>query len=105
MRPTRAWHSGAPGLVHHELSHGDDSSNSFGARADLTVGGRSYEIFRLDALPAPAGLPYSLKVLLENMLRHEDGITVNPGGHRGPGRLGRRRRARARRSPSPRPAS
>ena len=53
-------------------------SNSFGARADLSVGGRSYEIFRLDRLPGAARLPYSLKVLLENMLRHEDGVTVRP---------------------------
>ena len=51
--------------------------NTFGAQADLSVGGRSYQIYRLDALPGAARLPYSLKVLLENMLRHEDGITVN----------------------------
>ncbi len=55
------------------------NSNSFGARADLRVGGRSYEVFRLDALPRADRLPYSLKVLLENMLRHEDGVTVTPG--------------------------
>ena len=54
-------------------------SNSFGARADLSVGGRSYQIFRLDQLPGAARLPYSLKILLENMLRHEDGVTVRPG--------------------------
>ena len=53
-------------------------SNSFGARADLSVGGRSYQIFRLDQLPGAARLPYSLKMLLENMLRHEDGVTVRP---------------------------
>ena len=44
------------------------SSNSFGARSSLEVGGRSYEIFRLDALQQRfdvARLPYSLKVLLE----------------------------------------
>src|SRR5437870_9652959 len=55
------------------------SANSFDARATLTVGGRSYEIFRLDALQAKydvARLPYSLKVLLENLLRHEDGEAV-----------------------------
>jgi aconitate hydratase len=56
------------------------SHNSFGARAQLdTPAGRSYEIYRLDAL-APAHdvgrLPFSLKVLLENLLRHEDGVTV-----------------------------
>ena len=55
------------------------SPNSFGARAELASGGRSLEIFRLDAL-APrfdvARLPFSLKVLLENLLRHEDDVTV-----------------------------
>ncbi|HVA73104.1 MAG TPA: aconitate hydratase AcnA [Acidimicrobiales bacterium] len=54
------------------------SNNSFGARAELSVGGRSYEIFRLDALDRAARLPYSLKILLENMLRHEDALTVHP---------------------------
>jgi len=55
------------------------SSDSFGARATLDVGGRSYEIFRLDALQQRfdvARLPYSLKVLLENVLRLEDGRSV-----------------------------
>ncbi len=55
------------------------SRNTFGARADLSVGGRRYEIFRLDALSGSGRLPYSLKVLLENMLRHEDGISVESG--------------------------
>ena len=53
--------------------------NSFGARATLTVGERSYEIFRLDALQAKydiARLPFSLKVLLENLLRNEDGESI-----------------------------
>jgi aconitate hydratase len=48
-------------------------SDSFGARATLAVGGREYEVFRLDALQARydvARLPYSLKLLLENLLRH-----------------------------------
>ncbi len=55
------------------------SSDSFGAKADLEVGGRSYEIFRLDSLQERfdvARLPYSIKVLLENVLRLEDGQTV-----------------------------
>jgi len=55
------------------------SVNSFGAQGTLTVGGRSYEIFRLDALQAShdvARLPFSLKVLLENLLRNEDGETI-----------------------------
>jgi aconitate hydratase len=55
------------------------SSNSFGARATLTLGERTYEIFRLDAL-APrfdvARLPFSLKILLENLLRNEDGESI-----------------------------
>jgi aconitate hydratase len=55
------------------------SSDSFGARSTLEVSGRSYEIFRLDALQQRfdvARLPYSLKVLLENVLRLEDGHSV-----------------------------
>ena len=55
------------------------SENSFGARADLEVGGRSYEIYRLDALQESfdvARLPFSLKILLENLLRNEDGVAV-----------------------------
>ncbi len=53
------------------------SNNSFGARADLTVPDGSLEVFRLQAAgPDVDGLPYSLKVLLENLLRHEDGTTV-----------------------------
>ena len=54
-------------------------SDSFGARHTLTVSGREYEIFRLDALQDRfdvARLPYSLKVLLENALRLEDGDSV-----------------------------
>src|SRR3954453_2958080 len=53
--------------------------DSFGARSTLEVGGNEYEIFRLDALQKKydvARLPYSLKILLENLLRFEDGETV-----------------------------
>ena len=53
--------------------------DSFGARATLQVGGDTHEIFRLDALQAGfdvARLPYSLKILLENLLRNEDGESV-----------------------------
>src|SRR6476620_6514028 len=53
--------------------------DSFGARSELSVGGKTYEIFRLDALQEKfdvARLPYSLKVLLENPLRNEDGEFV-----------------------------
>ncbi len=55
------------------------SSDSFGARDTLEVSGREYEIHRLDALQAShdvARLPYSIKVLLENSLRLEDGESV-----------------------------
>ncbi|MEX2449203.1 MAG: aconitate hydratase [Solirubrobacterales bacterium] len=54
--------------------------DSFGARSTLELSGRSYEIFRLDALQQRfdvARLPYSLKVLLENVLRLEDGLSVS----------------------------
>jgi aconitate hydratase len=55
------------------------TSDSFGARSTLDVGGRSYEIYRLDSLADRfdvAHLPYSIKVLLENVLRLEDGVSV-----------------------------
>ncbi|GAB3967467.1 aconitate hydratase AcnA [Actinoallomurus acanthiterrae] len=54
--------------------------NSFGSRQTLRVGEASYEIFRLDAVEGSARLPYSLKVLLENLLRTEDGANVT-GDH------------------------
>ena len=56
------------------------SKNSFGARNTLAVGEREYEIFRLDALQERfdvARLPFSLKVLLENLLRNEDGEGIS----------------------------
>jgi len=52
------------------------SNNSFDARATLTVGGRDLTIYRLDAVEGSERLPYSLKVLLENVLRNEDGHNV-----------------------------
>jgi aconitate hydratase len=51
-------------------------SNSFNARADLTVNQQKYEIYRLRAIDNVDRLPYSLKILLENLLRHEDGVNV-----------------------------
>ncbi len=54
-------------------------TDSFSAKATLEVSGREYEVFRLDALQEKfdvARLPYSLKVLLENALRLEDGESV-----------------------------
>ena len=55
--------------------------NTFGAAATLRVNGNDYQIFRLDALEKAAGgklsrIPYSIKVLLENLLRFEDDRTV-----------------------------
>ncbi len=56
------------------------AGNSFGTKAELKVGGRTFEVFRLDGLERRgmpiARLPYSLKLLLENLLRREDGRTV-----------------------------
>ena len=52
------------------------SKDSFGARADLTVGGTTYEIFSVGAVDGSARLPFTHKVLLENLLRTEDGANV-----------------------------
>ncbi|MFD3648523.1 aconitate hydratase AcnA [Streptomyces cyaneofuscatus] len=52
------------------------SANSFDARSTLRVGDESYEIFKLDKVEGSARLPYSLKVLLENLLRTEDGANI-----------------------------
>ncbi len=52
------------------------SADSFGARGRLSVGGESYEIHRLSAVDGADRLPFSLKVLLENLLRTEDGADV-----------------------------
>jgi aconitate hydratase len=56
------------------------SQDSFGAKSTLTVGDRDYEIFRLDAVTGEGldvdSLPFSLKVLLENLLRTEDGADI-----------------------------
>src|SRR5215218_3595446 len=76
--------AGTPGTLHsgttQRIAEGRDmAGNSFGARAGLDVGDRSLEVFRLDALESVGdvgGLPFSLKVLLENLLRNEDGTAV-----------------------------
>jgi len=52
------------------------SHNSFEAKATLTVAGTKYTIFRLDKVDGSAKLPFSLKVLLENLLRTEDGVNI-----------------------------
>ncbi|SDJ21163.1 aconitase [Frankineae bacterium MT45] len=53
-----------------------DSKNSFGSRDQLVVGDRSYEYFRIDKVAGSEHLPFSLKVLLENLLRTEDGANI-----------------------------
>ena len=58
--------------------------NSFGARTALEVGGRTVQMFILPVLqaagfPEIASLPYSIKILLENLLRNEDGVSVTKG--------------------------
>jgi aconitate hydratase len=57
-----------------------DTGNSFGSRSELKSGSKSYEIFRLSALEKKgvslARLPFSLRILLENLLRYEDGSSV-----------------------------
>ncbi|MCZ2829352.1 aconitate hydratase [Modestobacter sp. VKM Ac-2986] len=52
------------------------SKDSFGARSTLDVDGTEYDIFRLDAVEGAEKLPFSLKVLLENLLRTEDGANI-----------------------------
>ena len=52
------------------------TANSFGSRAALEVAGTQYEIYRLDAAEGSGNLPYSLKILLENLLRNEDGANI-----------------------------
>jgi aconitate hydratase len=57
-------------------NNGNSSLNSFDARDTLKVGDASYQIYRLDAVPGTEKLPYSLKVLAENLLRTEDGANI-----------------------------
>ncbi|GAA3234402.1 aconitate hydratase [Pseudonocardia petroleophila] len=52
------------------------STDSFGARGTIQAGGAEHEIFRLSAVEGSEKLPFSLKVLLENLLRTEDGANV-----------------------------
>src|SRR3954453_8111357 len=52
------------------------STDSFGAKGTIAAGGSEYEIFRLSAVEGSERLPFSLKVLLENLLRTEDGANV-----------------------------
>jgi aconitate hydratase len=60
-----------------QSSCGGNMSDSFNARSTLRVGDREFEIFRIDALDEKVHrLPYSLKILLENLLRNEDGVNI-----------------------------
>ena len=52
------------------------SKNSFGSKRQLQVGSKSYEIFDITSLDGAATLPFSLKILLENLLRTEDGANI-----------------------------
>ena len=58
-----------------------ENSNSFGAASTLSVGGQQYKIYSLEALEragvaSVSRIPYSIKILLENLLRFEDGRSV-----------------------------
>jgi len=59
------------------------SVNSFDAKATLQVGDEAYQIFRLDAVDGSESLPYGLKILLENLLRTEDGANITADDIRG----------------------
>src|SRR5215470_4542067 len=63
------------GQSKEEASHAM-TANSFGSRATLRAGDADHAIYRLDAIPAAGSLPFSLKILLENLLRNEDGRQV-----------------------------
>ena len=52
------------------------SKNSLGTKKNLTVAGKDYEIFDISTLEAAQNLPFSLKILLENLLRTEDGANI-----------------------------
>jgi aconitate hydratase len=70
-----------PGERGRAYIRGPMSKNSFGSQATLQVGPDAYTIYRLDAVykkyPEAAKLPFSLKILLENLLRTEDGVSVS----------------------------
>ena len=76
------------------------SIDSFGAKGHLEVDDTTYEIFRLDAVEGAERLPFSLKVLLENLLRTEDGTQ-----HHAPTTCVRSRRGTPRRTRRPRSSS
>ena len=61
------------------MGAGAASLDTFGARDSLRVGERDYEIFRIDAVPGADTLPFTHRILLENLLRTEDGANVTEG--------------------------
>jgi aconitate hydratase len=63
--------------VSRKVEEDQTMSDSFSAKSTLRVGDKSYEIYRLDAVEGAERLPFSLKVLLENLLRHEGGVHVS----------------------------
>ena len=81
-------------------------TDSFKARTTLAVGQQTYEIFSLAALKSHNvdRLPFSLKILLENLLRFEDGVNVTRADIEALLKLGPEGAARTTRSPSRRPA-
>ena len=70
--------SGVPAECRELLKRRNTLSNvdSFKSKSTLEVNGKDYEIFRLDAVEGSKKLPFSLKVLLENLLRTEDGANI-----------------------------
>ena len=79
------------------------TANSFGSLATLRVGEAGYQIHRLDAVDGSADLPFSLKILLENLLRTEDGREHHRRARQRARAVGPGGRARRSRSSSPRP--
>ena len=79
--------------------------NSFGAKASLSVGDSALDYYRLDAVDGSDKLPFSLKILLENLLRTEDGANVTEPSRSAPSPAGTRPPSPTPRSSSPRRAS
>ena len=52
------------------------SKDSFKSKSTLTLSGKSYEIFDISGIEGAQNLPFSLKILLENLLRTEDGVNI-----------------------------
>ena len=80
------------------------TANSFGSRAALQVAGEGNEVYRLDAVEGSDTLPFSLKILLENLLRNEDGANIT-ASHISALANGTRPGSPIPRSSSPRPGS